>query len=863
MAGSGQRRLQGGGRRTQRGGRYVVVVESPAKAKTIGAWLGPPYRVMATRGHVRDLPAKAGSVDPGDGFSMVYETGKAAARTLGAIARALENAEGLILATDPDREGEAIAWQVLDWLTERDAIGGRRVERATFHEVTEEAVRAALDNPRGIDMDLVRAWQARRALDYLVGYGLSPVLWRKLPGCRSAGRVQSVALRLICEREAGIEAFVPRQYWTVEAEAAAGDGVPFAATLVRLDGTAIGETGMEEEAAAREAARRIREARFRAVAVERDTLHRPPNPPFATATLQLAAFRRLGLGVGETMAIAQWLYEGVDLGAETTGLITYPRTDSTAMAGAAVAQARAAIAERFGADCVPARPRTFRAKRIRPGARNAQEAHEAIRPTGFGRTPEAVARHLDRDAAGLYGLIWRRALASQMAAARVERVRIELAGEDGAVALAAECSAMVFDGHFRLRAAAEDGASGDEGGGGGDLPTLRTGDRVTMRAVRAERHVAAPPPRHTEAGLVRRLEEHGIGRPSTWAAILAVLQARGYAVLHERRLLPTERGRVLTAFLEHGFGRWMDTGFTAAMEDDLDRIAAGALARRGMLEGFWGPFEAALGEAGGLTRKTVRAAIEDRLDAYLFGPDGAEPMRRRCPACGGDTLELKLSRYGPFVGCADYPDCAYRRSLGAAAAKEDGYAGPRALGADPDTGTAVTLRRGPTGWYVQRGERAGKEKPDRMSLPPSLEPDDVDLGLALRLLALPRRVGLHPETGEPILAGIGRYGPWVRHGGTYAAIPDGEDVLGVGIKRAVALIADKEIRQSRARGPNTVLRELGRHPGDGAPVRLKTGHYGPFVAHRRRYASLPKDLAPEDATLERAVALLDGDGAGK
>ena len=835
----------------------VVVVESPAKAKTIGAWLGSSYRVMATRGHVRDLPAKAGSVDPGDGFSMVYETGKAAARTLGAIARALENAEGLILATDPDREGEAIAWQVLDWLTERNAIGGRRVERATFHEVTEEAVRAALDNPRGIDMDLVRAWQARRALDYLVGYGLSPVLWRKLPGCRSAGRVQSVALRLICEREVGIEAFVPRRYWTVEAEAAGKDGIGFAATLVRLDGTAIGEAGIEAEAAAREAARRIREAPFRAVIVERDTLRRPANPPFATATLQLAASRRLGLGVGETMAIAQRLYEGVDLGAETTGLITYPRTDSTAMAGTAVAQARKVIAEQFGADCVPARPRTFRAKRIRPVARSAQEAHEAIRPTGFGRTPEAVARHLDRDAAGLYGLIWRRALASQMAAARVERVRIELAGEDGAVALAAECSARVFDGHFRLRAAAGDGASGDEGAGGGDLPTLRTGDRVTVRAVRAERHVAAPPERHTEAGLVRGLEERGIGRPSTWAAIIAVLQARGYAVLHERRLLPTERGRVLAAFLEHGFGRWMDYGFTAAMEDDLDRIAAGALARQGMLEGFWGPFEAALGEAGGLTRKTVRAAIEDRLDRYLFGPDGADRQRRRCPACGGDRLELKLSRYGPFVGCADYPDCAYRRSLSAAAAKEDGYAGPRNIGSDPGTGTDVSLRRGPTGWYVQRGERAGKEKPDRMSLPPSLEPDDLDLGLALRLLALPRRVGPHPETGAPILAGIGRYGPWVRHGETYAAIPGDEDVLAVGINRAVALIADKEIRQSRVRGPNTVLRELGRHPRDGAPVRLKTGHYGPFVAHRRRYASVPKDLAPEDVTLDAAVALLE------
>ena len=651
----------------------------------------------------------------------------------------------------------------------------------------------------------------------------------------------------------------------MEAEAEGKDGVSFAATLLRLDGTDVGESGLASERSAREAAGRIRAARFRAVAVERDTLHRPPNPPFATATLQLAAFRRLGLGVGETMAIAQRLYEGVGLGAETTGLITYPRTDSTAMAGSAVARARAAIAERFGADCVPARPRTFRTR-----ARNAQEAHEAIRPTGFGRTPEAVARHLDRDAAGLYGLIWRRALASQMAAARIERVRIELAGEDGAVALAAECSAMVFDGHFRLRATEGEDA-GDAGAADRGLPMLDAGEAVTLRAVRAERHAAAPPGRHTEAGLVRRLEERGIGRPSTWAAILAVLQARGYAVLHERRLVPTERGRVLAAFLEHGFGRWMDTGFTAAMEDDLDRIAAGALARQAMLEGFWAPFDAALAEAGGLTRKTVRAAVEARLENFLFGPGGTDPKRRRCPACGGGTLELKLSRYGPFVGCAAYPDCGYRRSLSAAAAERDGYAGPRDLGTDPGTGMAVTLRRGPTGWYVQRGEprdrlprpasrggeRAGKAKPERMSLPPSLEPDDIDLGLALRLLALPRRVGLHPETGEPILAGIGRYGPWVRHAGTYAAIPDGEDVLGVGINRAVALIADKEIRQSRARGPNRVLRELGRHPRDGAPVRLKTGHYGPFVAHRRRYASLPKDLAPEDVTLAAAVALLE------
>ena len=743
----------------------------------------------------------------------------------------------------------------MDWLEARGAIGTRRVERATFHEVTEAAVKAALASPRALDMDLVRAWQARRALDYLVGYGLSPLLWRKLPGCRSAGRVQSVALRLLCEREAEIAAFVPRAFWTVSTAIETADGVRLPALLVRLDGTAADEAGFASQDAARAAARRIREARFHAAAVERDVLHRPPNPPFATATLQLAASRRLGLDVGETMAVAQRLYEGIDLGAGAAGLITYPRTGSTAMAASAVARARALIAERFGADCVPARAAASGAR-----AADAREAHEAIRPTDFRRTPEAIARHLDRDAARLYGLVWRRALASQMAAARIERLRITLTGEDGAVALAAECAATAFDGHYRVR---ENDGEGTDRTEERTLPCLVPGDRVTVVAVRTERRITAPPPRFTEAGLVRRLEERGIGRPSTWAAIVALLKERGYAVLHERRLVATERGRVLTAFLEHGFGQWMDYGFTAAMEDDLDRVAEGALARDAMLAGFWGPFEAALGAAGELTRRTVRDAVETRLDPLLFGLDAADPARRRCPACGNGRLELKLSRYGPFVGCADWQGCGYRRSLSAAAADEDGYAGPRELGADPETGTAVTLRRGPTGWYVQRGAREGGSKPDRMSLPSGSEPDAVDLATALRLLALPRRVGTHPESDAPVLAGIGRHGPWVRHEETYAAIPDGEDVLDVGINRAVALIADKTVRVNRMKGPVVVLRELGRHPGDGAPVRLRTGHYGPFVAHRRRYASLPEDLDPDDLTLEDAVALLGAQIAGK
>ena len=837
-----------------------MVVESPVKARTIGGYLGREYRVIATRGHVRDLPAKAGSVRPEDGFAIIYETGRQAARTLAAVAKALERAQTLVLATDPDREGEAIAWQVLEWLTERDAVGDVPVHRVAFHEVTPAAVRTALARPRDIDIYLVRAWQARRALDYLVGYGLSPLLWRKLPGCRSAGRVQSVALRLLCDREAEIEAFVPRQYWTVHAELAAADGVLFPATLCRLDGMEIGEAGLATGTIAENAANRIRESPFTVSLVERDTLRRRPLPPFTTSTLQQEAFRRLGFGIGETMEIAQRLYEGVDLGGETAGLVTYMRTDSTAMAKTAVAQARSVAREVFGDSYIPAKPRAFRS-RDRQGEtrghgetpRFAQEAHEAIRPTDFARAPDRLAGRLDRAAVQLYELISNRALASQMAAARFDRVRVEIAPEGadtGGIGLAAGGEQMVFDGHLRVWRV--DGAPDTEVGESG-LPAAAEGEPVTAVALRVERHITQPPPRYTEAGLVRRLDELGIGRPSTWAAIVAVLQERDYAILHDRRFVPTERGRVATAFLEAFFGGWVETGFTAAMEEDLDRIAGGALAWRGMLEGFWGGFHPALEKAGALERAAVLKAVEDRLQGFLFGGD---PGRRRCPACRDGRLELRLSRYGPFVGCADYPACGYRRGLAAAAAGE-GYTGPRDLGTDPASGLAVTLRRGPNGWYVQRGERDGGEKPARMSLPASMAPDSVDLDLARRLLALPREVGMHPESGQPILAGIGRYGPWLRHEDTYAAIPADEDVLAIGLNRAVDLIAEKQVRESRARGPKQVLRNLGPHPDDGAPVWLKTGHYGPFVAHRRRYASLPEDVSEDALSLEQAVELLD------
>ncbi len=825
----------------------VIVVESPAKAKTLAKYLGTGHRAIATRGHVSDLPAKAGSVRPGEGFAMTYATGRGAARRLAAIAKALESADALVLATDPDREGEAIAWQVLEWLSERGALAGRAVYRAAFSEVTEGAVGEALARPRGLDMHLVRAWQARRALDYLVGYGLSPLLWRKLPGCRSAGRVQSVALRLLCEREAQIEAFSPRTFWSVEAVLAGPDGARFRAALRRLDGAAVGEAGFATARAAKDAAARLRRSVFTVSSTAREVVRRAPRAPLTTATLQHAAWRRLGLGVGETMAIARRLYDGVDFRGERCGLITYMRTDSTVMAKTALAQARAAIGERHGGDYRCARARSFG-----PGAeappRAPGEGHEAIRPTDFARTPDDLDGHLDRAAVALYALIRDRALASQAADARFERLRAELVADDGAIVLEAHCSVLAFDGHLRVLRGGDAGREADAADA--SLPSLAEGDRVAVVSAEALRHVTQPPARYAEAGLVRRLDALGIGRPSTWTGVLAVLRERGYADVREGRLAPSERGRVVSAFLEDAFGRWVDYSFTAAMEADLDRIAAGALAWRGMLEGFWASFHPALEEAGALTRATVREAVEERLAGMLFGTGG-----RRCPVCGAGRLELRLSRYGPFVGCAHYPACVYRRGL--AAAGDDAGAGPRELGVDPDTGEALSLRRGPTGWYVQRSAGDGA-KPARMSLPSALAPGAVDRDLARRLLALPREVGRHPGTGEPVLAGIGRYGPWLRHGDTYAPIPEGEDVLTVGLNRAVTLIAEKEIRASRAREPSQVLRRLGRHPGDGAPVWLKTGGHGPFVAHRRRYASLPEDVAPENLTLEQALAVLEG-----
>ena len=760
----------------------VVVVESPAKARTIRKYLGDGYRVFATRGHVSDLLAKEGSVNPAQDFAMRYVSNRRAVPALRSIAAALRDADSLVLATDPDREGEAIAWQVLEWLRERGAIGDRPVRRVAFNEVTAEAVREALANPREIDMDLVRAQQARRALDYLVGFNLSALLWRKLPGSRSAGRVQSVALRLICEREAEIEAFTPQEYWTVDAGVMAERG-SFTARLVRLDGTALDRLALNTEAMAVEAAERIRRGDFRVAAVERGEVRRNPVPPFTTSSLQQEASRKLGFGVKKTMRVAQRLYEGVDLGGETAGLITYMRTDSVAMSRAATGAVRRLIREEFGQDCLPRSARAFRT-----GTPSAQEAHEAIRPTDFLRTPEALVSRIGVDEAGLYGLIWKRAVASQMAAARLDRVRVELATEAADVALSAAGSATVFDGFLRVYREGRD----DEGADGEDearLPEMAEGERLFVSEVRPERRFTRPPQRYTEAALVRALEELGIGRPSTYAAIVSVLQEREYVVLLGRRFVPMERGRVVTAFLEEYFSPWVAYDFTDSLEQDLDRVARGDAAWKGVLHGFWGAFEAALGAAGELGRAEIRAAVEVALGTYLFGAPGTAG-ERPCPSCADGRLALKFGRYGAFVGCSNYPDCRFRRPLAAGLQEGRGSTGePKRIGVDPATGLELTLRMGRYGLFVQRGEDAGEDRAARGSVPKGMAPDEVTLDLALALLALPRTVGVHPGTGETILAGIGRYGPWLKHGAAYVALPEDEDVLTIGLNRAVTLIA--------------------------------------------------------------------------
>ena len=837
----------------------IVIVESPAKAKTINKYLGASYEVLASFGHVRDLPAKNGSVDPEANFQMIWEVDPKAAGRLNDIAKALKGADRLILATDPDREGEAISWHVLEVMKEKRALKDQKIERVVFNAITKQAVTDAMKAPRQIDGALVDAYMARRALDYLVGFTLSPVLWRKLPGARSAGRVQSVALRLVCDRELEIEKFVPREYWSLVATLTTPRGESFEARLVGADGKKIQRLDIGSGAEAEDLKKAIEAANFTVSTVEAKPARRNPQAPFTTSTLQQEASRKLGFAPAHTMRIAQRLYEGIDIGGETTGLITYMRTDGVQIDGSAITQARKVIGEDYGNNYVPEAPRQYQTK-----AKNAQEAHEAIRPTDLSRRPVQMRGRLDVDQAKLYELIWIRTIASQMESAELERTTVDIAAKAGSRVLELRASGQVikFDGFLALY---QEGRDDEEDEDARRLPAMSQGEALQRQALAVTQHFTEPPPRFSEASLVKRMEELGIGRPSTYASILQVLKDRGYVKLEKKRLHGEDKGRVVVAFLENFFTRYVEYDFTAALEEQLDRISNNEISWQQVLKDFWIGFAGAVSDIKDLRVSEVLDALDDMLGPHIYPPRADGGDVRQCPTCGTGKLNLKAGKFGAFVGCSNYPECRYTRPLAA----DSEASADRVLGKDPETGLDVTVKAGRFGPYIQLGEQkdyAEGEKPRRAGIPKNTSPGDMELELALKLLSLPREIGKHPETGQPITAGIGRFGPFVRHEKTYASLEAGDEVFDIGLNRAVTLIAEKI-----AKGPSGRRfgadpgKPLGEHPSLGG-VAVKNGRYGAYVTAGGVNATTPGDKAPETITLAEAIALIDeraAKGGGK
>jgi len=773
----------------------LVIVESPAKAKTINKYLGPDFHVLASYGHVRDLVGKDGSVLPDEGFAMKWELGDRAEKNVRDIKKAVKESKNVFLATDPDREGEAISWHIKEILEDGNLLKGKNLQRVTFNEITKKAVQDAFSHTRALDQDLIDAYLARRALDYLVGFNLSPILWRKLPGSKSAGRVQSVALRLICEREAEIEKFITQEYWSLEALLHNAEGAPFTARLTHLAGNKLDKLDIPDEKSAKAAAERIRAKNLFVQKVEKKQVRRNPYPPFITSSLQIDASRQLGFSASQTMRLAQGLYED--------GFITYMRTDGTTLSEDAVKQARSLIQKNYGDRYLPDAPRLYKSK-----AKNAQEAHEAIRPTDLSVAPNGKDAPRDDQQRRLYDLIWKRTMASQMENAVMDQVSADISDGTDDVVLRATGSVVTFDGFLTLYQETKDDDAEDEENR--RLPKLEEGDKTKLMDVRQNQHFTQPPPRYTEASLVKRLEELGIGRPSTYASILQVLRDRNYVTMDKKRFIPEDRGRLVTTFLQRFFTRYVDYDFTANLEEELDAIAAGSTEWKEALRQFWIDFSRIIGETKDLKISEVIDHLDEELGPHFF-PKGDED--RKCPACGTGRLSLKFGKFGAFIGCVNYPECRFTKPLEIATA--DGEGGdeaalandPKILGKDPGTGRTVSLRRGPYGPYVQIDppeltkdqiaeieanpkKKKDLEKPKRQGIPKGVNVSDIDLAAALKLLALPRDIGLHPDDKKMIQAGIGRFGPYLKHNNRFKSIPKDDDVMVIGMNRAVELLAE-------------------------------------------------------------------------
>ena len=816
----------------------LVVVESPAKAKTINKYLGSDYHVIASYGHIRDLPSKDGSVKPDNDFAMAWQVSDGASPRISELKKYVKKADKLILATDPDREGEAISWHLVEVLKEQNLLSKVDLERVVFNEITKSAILRAMENPRQLDGDLVDAYLARRALDYLVGFGISPILWRKLPGARSAGRVQSVALRLIVERESQIERFISDEFWDIEGHFSSSKSAQLKAKLTHLNGEKLGKLSLGSEEAAQQAVTAVQQASWTVDDVKTKRVQRHPAPPFTTSTLQQEASRKLGFSATRTMQIAQKLYEGLNIGSEVTGLITYMRTDGVQMSMEAIHALRHQIGDQYGADYLPEKPRFYKSK-----AANSQEAHEAVRPTDFKRTPQKMRAFLDNDQYRLYELIWKRAMASQFASAQLDQTTIELASQDNAHVMRATGTVIIFDGFLNLYSESKDDEA-DKDPASIILPRLDVGEAMTLQKAVPEQHFTQPPPRYTDASLVKELEAKGIGRPSTYASILQLLEKRGYVSKDRNRFFTEHRGRLTSSFLERFFDRYVEYDFTAGLENKLDEISAGTLPYKALLAEFWIDFKSALDETSELRITDVLDHLDADLEQVFFTPDENGEIVRKCQKCADGRLGLKLGKFGAFIGCSNYPECNYTRQIGQNDNGDEAALDEKLLGQNQN-GLDVFLRKGPYGFYVQAGA-LDEKKPKRSSLPKEKNPADIDLEYALGLLALPRDVGAHPETGDMIQSAIGRFGPYLKYQGKFASLPKDEDVLEIGINRAVDILADAAKKAGRS---------LGDHP-DGGTVELKKGRFGPYIEHNKLRAPVPRGTDMETITLEMGLEWL-------
>ena len=817
----------------------LVIVESPAKAQTINKYLGKDYKVMASVGHIRDLPSKDGAVLPDDNFKMSWEMHKDKEKVVKEIIGELKTAESLILATDPDREGEAISWHLQEILNSKKMIEDKPVERVVFNEITKNAVLHAMKTPRQINSELVEAYLARRALDHLIGFSISPILWRKLPGSKSAGRVQSVALKLICEREIEIEKFNIEEYWSITSIFSKNDKQQFTAKLSVLDKNKLAKMDLKNEKETNSALEKIRNSSFNITKISTKRVKRNPLPPFTTSTLQQEASNKLSFGASRTMRIAQKLYEGINIGSETTGLITYMRTDGVQLSTQAIDELRNEITNLHGKEYIPQTPRVYKSK-----AANAQEAHEAIRPTAISRHPENMSSYLDNEQFKLYELIWKRTISSQMQSAELDETSADISNNDKTIVFRANGSQVRFPGFFIYRDRNDDKI----------LPNLVENENVNLEKADGEQHFTQPPPRYTDASLIKKMEELGIGRPSTYASILQVLVNRNYVEKDRGKHIPQERGRILTAFLNNFFGQYIEYDFTADLEKKLDKVSDGKLNYKKLLEEFWNGFKPHLNKMSELEREKILEALEKELADLFFpkneGESNTQP-NRKCPTCSNGNLGLELGRYGAFIGCSNYPECKFTKQIAKNENKEENNANETfmpendgVLGIDPETGLKVIIKKGPYGIYLQLGE---EKKPKRTSIPKLVEASTINLDKALSFLSLPRLIGKHPETGQDISAGIGRYGPYLKYDINFISIPADETVINIGLNHAVVLIGENSEKLGKV---------LGDHPDGNGKVLAKSGRFGPYVEYNKIRATLPKSMSLEEIDLDKAIELI-------